>query len=169
VNVVAPGIDILSTIPNYYSNYFQAQTNYASFSGTSMAAPHVTGLAGLILSMEYYEPNLIRDLIQKTSKDLGTIGYDTVYGWGRINAYAALTNVNLKPLNCSVSNYNNRPKVTWNRNNNSHPEYGTGYFNKYLVYKGTRLNENVIYEKIATLDTNVYSYTALLSKIKREL
>jgi len=166
INVMAPGgsdlstnsYNIISLRPNYQN--LSGVQNYGYQGGTSMAAPHVTGLAGLILSSEYYEPNLLREIIQNNTNRANPMPYfDTLYGWGRIDAFKALASVNIRPLNCSVTNYNNRPKVTWNRNNNLHPEYDSSYFNKYLVYKGIRTSENVIYEKIATLDTSVYSYT----------
>ncbi|MBI2565526.1 MAG: S8 family serine peptidase [Candidatus Schekmanbacteria bacterium] len=63
--------------------------NIESCSGTSMASPHVAGLAGLIHSAASSTVN-IRDVIESTATDLGTSGWDQYYGWGRINAAAAL-------------------------------------------------------------------------------
>jgi len=76
-------------------------TNWAYwfFQGTSMAAPHVTGVVALILSgwsasgIENIGPSgveNIRDLLHSTAEDLGSPGYDTVYGYGLIDAAAAL-------------------------------------------------------------------------------
>ncbi|RXT13608.1 S8 family peptidase [Ammoniphilus sp. CFH 90114] len=82
VEVAAPGVDIPST---YLNN------EYAALSGTSMACPHVAGLAGLILSTN---PDLgvedVRKIIQQTSEDLGTKGWDPQYGHGMINVAQAL-------------------------------------------------------------------------------
>ncbi|MCB0168547.1 MAG: peptidase S8 [Anaerolineae bacterium] len=83
LDVVAPGEFIYSTLPGWYG--------YSS--GTSMASPHVAGLAALIWSAE---PSLthdeVRQSIRDTADDLGNIGYDSYYGYGRINAWAALEN-----------------------------------------------------------------------------
>lgn len=81
LDITAPGSSIYSTFPGTYSY----------LSGTSMATPHVAGLAALIWSMD---PTLtatqVRNIIQTTADDLGTAGWDQYFGYGRINAYQAL-------------------------------------------------------------------------------
>ncbi len=64
---------------------------YDTFSGTSMAAPHVTG--GLALLMErfpYLDNPQIRDVLLTTATDLGAPGVDDVYGWGLMNLQKAI-------------------------------------------------------------------------------
>jgi len=56
-----------------------------------MAAPHVTGIAGLLLSVNpNLTPSQIRNIIQQTAEDKGATGFDNYYGYGRVNAYKAL-------------------------------------------------------------------------------
>jgi len=59
--------------------------------GTSMSGPVVAGVAALILSLE---PNLtsdeVRHFLERSAKDLGAPGRDDYYGWGRVDARAAL-------------------------------------------------------------------------------
>jgi hypothetical protein len=55
-----------------------------------MASPHVAGLAALLLSKGVTGPAAIQNLMQSSATDLGTGGYDTTFGWGLINAAAAL-------------------------------------------------------------------------------
>jgi thermitase len=78
IDVAAPGVNIYSTINN---------NSYAYMSGTSMASPHVAGVAALIWSRF---PNMTRDHVwaqlQYTADDLGTPGFDVYYGFGRVNA-----------------------------------------------------------------------------------
>ncbi|HYO54750.1 S8 family serine peptidase [Archangium sp.] len=65
--------------------------DYTEFPGTSMAAPHVTGVAALVWSAR---PTLtateVRSLLERTAKDLGEPGHDPRYGYGLVQAKAAL-------------------------------------------------------------------------------
>jgi len=72
-----------------YSNSFSTFRFYW-WQGTSMACPHAAGLAALIASMGVSEPSAIRSLMRQTATDLGTSGFDDEYGYGLINARAAL-------------------------------------------------------------------------------
>ncbi|MGI5836364.1 MAG: S8 family peptidase [Chloroflexota bacterium] len=86
VGVSAPGVKITSTF--WREAGFGS---YASASGTSSAAPHVSGLAALIWSVN---PSLTNDqvkqIIERNVDDLGVPGRDEYYGTGRINAYKAV-------------------------------------------------------------------------------
>jgi subtilisin family serine protease len=58
-------------------------------SGTSMAAPHASGVAALIASEGVTGPGQIRSRLQQSADDLGQPGVDPIYGKGRINAARA--------------------------------------------------------------------------------
>jgi subtilisin family serine protease len=65
---------------------------YGSFCGTSNAAPEVAGVLALIWSAnQSLSPDQATDLLFKSSKDLGTSGWDKYYGWGRIDAAGAVS------------------------------------------------------------------------------
>ncbi len=63
---------------------------YWFFDGTSMAAPHVSGVAALLIANGVVTPDDIRHALQSTAEDKGASGWDTRYGWGIVDAYAAL-------------------------------------------------------------------------------
>ena len=64
---------------------------YLSLSGTSMATPHVSGVAALIKSIHPdWTPQQIKDALINTAEDLGAPGKDDEYGYGLVDAYAAL-------------------------------------------------------------------------------
>jgi len=68
-----------------------ADFGYWFFQGTSMATPHVSGVAALLLARGNAGiPDEIRAALQGTADDLGVPGRDDIYGWGLVNAYAAL-------------------------------------------------------------------------------
>jgi len=88
VAIAAPGQDIYST--------FNGVT-YKSLMGTSMACPHVTGAAALVLANGITDDNgngrvndEVRDQLLSTATDLGTPGWDSVSGWGLVNAARAV-------------------------------------------------------------------------------
>lgn len=97
VKVAAPGVDIYSTVVNCTRSvygWFPKMCDYYGYrnaSGTSMAAPHVAGVAALVWSRF---PNMSRDQLRDqllyTADDLGEKGFDKYYGYGRINARRAL-------------------------------------------------------------------------------
>jgi len=83
LEVVAPGVEILSTRPN--SNYSSQNTD------TSFTAPHVSGIVALLLSTNPdLTPDEIREIMQSTVEDKGEPRFDEYYGYGRVNAYKAL-------------------------------------------------------------------------------
>jgi len=63
----------------------------AFYAGTSMATPHVTGTVALILSEKPdATPDQVRTYLQSTARDYGFAGWDASYGWGLLNAGAAV-------------------------------------------------------------------------------
>jgi thermitase len=94
VEVAAPGVVIYSTLPTYtcyLTENYGKSTYYDYLSGTSMACPHAVGVAALIWSRF---PNASRDWVRArlryTADDLGSLGFDIYYGYGRINAKNAV-------------------------------------------------------------------------------
>ncbi|WP_408955169.1 S8 family peptidase [Natroniella sp. ANB-PHB2] len=91
LDFVAPGQNIYSTIPD---------NQYGYSHGTSMAAPHVAGVAALLLAEEPdLTPDQIKERLKTTAQDLGAEdvgrGWDFKYGYGLINAHAAVTNAQI--------------------------------------------------------------------------
>jgi predicted sugar kinase len=97
VEVAAPGVSIPSTVPTSGTKYSDP-SGYKSLSGTSMACPHTSGTAALVMKAD---PNLanadVRKILSNTSVDLGSPGRDVFYGFGRIDAKAAVDNTSPQP------------------------------------------------------------------------
>ncbi|MEB3188501.1 MAG: S8 family peptidase [bacterium] len=91
MSVSAPGTEILSTFPTY-PVAIQGPAKYAVLSGTSMAAPLVAGLCGLVRSKNPgMAPAAVKQVLETTAVDLGESGADKNFGNGRIDAFAALS------------------------------------------------------------------------------
>ena len=104
IDIAAPGVYIPST-------YFNKE--YAALSGTSMAAPHVAGLAALIKSANPGLTNTqVINIIKKTAIDLGAHGKDTDYGYGLIDINSALQAADEKKVSARKMN---RKLFEWRR------------------------------------------------------
>ncbi|WP_417362309.1 S8 family serine peptidase [Gallaecimonas pentaromativorans] len=81
VEIAAPGVNVLSTVPG---------DGYAYYSGTSMATPHVSGVAALVWSLHTQcTAAQIRSALDATAQDQGASGRDNYYGYGIVKAKAA--------------------------------------------------------------------------------
>lgn len=91
IDVVAPGVEILSTTPTFMTQTMANQgisSSYSSMSGTSMAAPMVTAMAGLLLSQApQLNPVQLTQLIQSSAKNIGD---PRMFGHGLIQITQAL-------------------------------------------------------------------------------
>lgn len=86
VDLVAPGVDILSTVPTEI-----IETGYDYFTGTSMATPHVAALAALIMTqLPDATVSEVEQIMKDTAIDLSPKGKDKYAGYGRIDFLAAI-------------------------------------------------------------------------------
>ncbi|GAB4506606.1 MAG: hypothetical protein Fur0017_28590 [Anaerolineales bacterium] len=105
LDVVAPGVWLTSTDitgtagyndgsdPDYTADY----TGYMN--GTSGAAPIVSGVIGLMMSVNSYMPaDGLQDLLEQSTDDLSTVGWDNETGYGRVNALNAVQAAQLPDL-----------------------------------------------------------------------
>ena len=109
LDVMAPGVSIFST---------QAGTSYQQLSGTSTAAPYVAGLAALMLTVNpLLTPAEIGDIINSTARDILISGYDTVSGWGIIDAFAAVEQISNPTVTITeypeYADINSTFSITW--------------------------------------------------------
>ena len=81
LDLVAPGTEIITTA---------RKGSYASFNGTSAAAPFVSASAGLILSQKTFSNEEIKQIIKSTCDDIDASGWDIKSGAGRLNLFKAL-------------------------------------------------------------------------------
>ncbi|WP_179865434.1 S8 family serine peptidase [Bacillus sp. AFS017336] len=99
-DVVAPGVSTFSTVPEYINNPQEGtdySTSYASMDGTSMATPHVAGVAALLLqSHPDYTVADVKAALMNTADPLKGRTYNVnEVGAGRVDAYEAVHNTTL--------------------------------------------------------------------------
>ncbi|MBR1462508.1 MAG: S8 family peptidase [Prevotella sp.] len=167
-------LDRMGTVGKNSGNYDM------TFRGTSASCPQVAGVAALMLSIR---PDLteeqVRNILYATAKDLGASGYDTTYGYGLVDAYAALDSINHPArisgtsVLCSPSTYElaglpDGYTVTWNIG-------GAGFSmipsqqsctvssTDYDTFKSAMLTANIYYEGqlIRTLTKALYTHGEL--------
>lgn len=93
VDLSAPGVAVPSTIPPGLAGVTDSPTTpgYGPADGTSMAAPHVSGLAALLFSLHpEWTPLQVEEHMEETAVDLGKRGADDYFGAGRISIGRAL-------------------------------------------------------------------------------
>jgi hypothetical protein len=80
-----------------YSLIMSASRNgdnsYTFNAGTSMATPQVAGLAAMLYATGMTDPAAVQQRIIETADDIEAPGFDPRTGWGRINAYRAVTGI----------------------------------------------------------------------------
>ena len=84
IDLAAPGVEIYSTYKG---------STYKILSGTSMAAPHVTGVAALVIDAKKCgtcTPAEVQQRLEATARDLGEPGKDNFYGSGLVDALSAI-------------------------------------------------------------------------------
>ncbi|MCX5688707.1 MAG: S8 family serine peptidase [Planctomycetota bacterium] len=88
----ADGDDLLSRAPITVTISDSGGHGYAYYSGTSMACPHVSGVAALLISefgASNITPALVRQALEVSATDLGDPGRDDLFGYGLVNVAAA--------------------------------------------------------------------------------
>lgn len=97
IDIVGPGGDTSADLNGdgfedgvVQETRMDGQWSYFFLQGTSMATPHVTGVAALVYANGVHDPDAIARVLTRSATDLGARGWDTTYGYGMVNPVAAL-------------------------------------------------------------------------------
>ncbi|MFB6283196.1 MAG: S8 family serine peptidase [Halobacteria archaeon] len=140
LDVAAPGVDVKSTYPN---------DGYRTWSGTSMATPHVSGTAALLLADSVtgsdQDPDLgtqeVRNIMTTTAVDIESEGFDRHSGHGRIDATRVLGDIPIPMIGYSPSTPIAQQTVTFDGSNSTANSTITGY--RWTVDGETKTGEKV--------------------------
>lgn len=175
VHVAAPGVYILSTIPQ---NLYSDNSDKEFLMGTSMAAPHVAGLAGLLYS--YYDGNhnaplfnyfQVRDTILTCvdKEEDGYPGLQTLKGWiqtdGRINAYKAVASLAM-PTNLTAIPPTSTTRISLTWNDNARCEKGYKVERKISGGTWTEILPSLPPDSVSFTDTGLTPDTTYTYRIK---
>ena len=159
VELAAPGSDIYSTLVGGGVGYM---------SGTSMAAPHVAGAAALVIATGLGDLNgnglindEVRTVLQQTAIDLGTAGRDNSFGFGLVDARAAVELAKAgggtpperfdAPTNLAASLSSRTITLSWTDNANSETAFE--------IEQGTTKNGVVTWKLLASTAADIKTYT----------
>jgi hypothetical protein len=113
VDIAAPGVSVLSTLPLHV-----ASSGYSAWSGTSMACPHVSGVAALVWSHHPTKSAVeIRQALEGSAVDMGITGRDDAYGHGLLRADLAMEflggspSISPSPTDGPTVSFSERPSV----------------------------------------------------------
>ncbi len=169
----ATGYYIISTLPN---NTYGGP----SWVGTSMAAPHVTGLAAIVWAANPFLSNSqVRTLLEQQVYDLGTPGWDQYYGSGMCNAWGAFYNACMQlSINVTASGsttfcngnsltlnapYNENVTYQWRKDgvningatSNTFTSTASGNYSLYIQTVGCQTTSNVTAITVNSLPTSL--------------
>lgn len=134
--------------------------NYSFYDGTSMATPHVSGVAALVWSHNTSWTNQqIRSALTATAEDLGAAGRDNTYGWGLVRAKAALDHLN------GSGGGTEPPPATFTLTVTKSKVKGTNVAN--LSWTGSTASSFDVFRngtRIATVSSNSYTDSGLANK-----
>ncbi len=161
VDVSAPGEDIYSTVPG---------NGYEHKSGTSMAGPHVAGLAGLLFSKnQSYTRDVVVTIIRGSSDPVNSSVY---IGNGKINAYDALTRnpalaiIDSEAIVSDVNGVADIIGAAWGTSFQYYTvEYGEGLYPETWI-EIVNSSSSVLYDVLCSIDSTILTegyYTILLT------
>jgi len=128
IDLTAPGTSIITTSKGGW---------YSEVSGTSASAPFVSAAAALILSLQDFTNDEVREILKSTSDDIDEAGWDEKSGGGRLNLFRAVS-----VIAPSIVKFN-YPYQDFATDADSIAVTATilsAYFRKYELYVGTGLN-----------------------------
>lgn len=157
VDVAAPGSDILSCGTSGYSSYVY-------MSGTSMAAPHVSAVAAMYrLLYPTAGPVKIQELVKRYTKDLGSSGFDSYYGYGMPKMSKAIptATVGKTTLGTATASGTSQIRLTWTKVSGASGYY---IYRKWPGKAWKRVKDITSGSTVSYLDTNLlpgqkYIYT----------
>ncbi len=157
IDLVAPGTSIITTSKN---------NSYSEVSGTSASAPFVSAGAALILSLQDFTNDEVKEILKSTSDDIDAAGWDEKSGGGRLNLFRAVS-----VIAPSIVKFN-YPYQDFATNADSIAVTATilsAYFRKYELYVGAGLNPvswNILIENGTNQVSNQNIYNLNLSDFK---
>jgi subtilisin family serine protease len=86
-----PELDVVAPGSNIFSTFMGSASSYITMSGTSMAAPAVSGVAALVKAINpALAATAVEDILRRSATDKGSAGFDNYYGWGLVDANRAV-------------------------------------------------------------------------------